>query len=136
MKHHTTRVLLGASAAVAFAAVAEAHHSYAAFDRCTSHTIEGDVEAVDWINPHITMSVKTADTTYRIEWFGVQQLERFGLAAGVLKRGDHVSMTGSMNRDPEVKMLALLTAISRPSDGWTWSRPQTDVCRESDRASR
>ena len=136
MKHESIRVLLAASAAVAFSAAAQAHHSYAAFDRCTSHTIEGQVEAVEWINPHITMSVKTAETTYRIEWFAVQQLSRFGLEAGVLKPGDRVSMTGSMNRDLKVKMLALLTQISRPSDGWTWSRPQTDVCRESDRAAR
>lgn len=135
-KHRATRVLVGTSAAIACVAAAHAHHSYAAFDRCAPYTIEGEIDAVEWINPHITMSVKTSATTYRIEWFAVQQLPRFGLEAGVLKPGDRVSMTGSRNRDPQVNMLALLTQISRPSDGWTWSRPQTDVCRESDRATR
>lgn len=136
MNNRVALYIAACVAAAVLTAAAQAHHSYAAFDRCTSHTIEGEIEAVDWINPHITMSVKTAETTYRIEWFGVQQLSRFGVEAGVLKPGDHVSMTGSMNRDLKVKMLALLTHISRPSDGWTWSRPQTDVCRDSDRAAR
>lgn len=120
-------------AAMLLSAAAEAHHSYAQFDRCTSYTIEGDIDAVDWINPHIIFSLKTAETTYRVEWFALQQLARVGLQSGVIKTGDHVLLTGSKSRDPAVKMLALLTAISRPSDGWTWSRPTTDVCRTTDR---
>src|SRR5262249_5224334 len=118
MNYRALCVLVGGVVPATLPATAHAHHSYANFDRCTSYTIEGEIDAVEWINPHITMSVKTAETTYRIEWFAVQQLTRFGLEAGVLKPGDHVSMTGSRNRDPQVKMLALLTQISRPRDGW------------------
>jgi hypothetical protein len=135
MSRQKTLVIIGASATLALAAAARAHHSYTGFDRCTSYTIEGDIAAVEWINPHIVMSLKTADTTYRVEWFAPQRLTRFGLESGVLKTGDHVLMTGSRNRDPQIRMLALLTKISRPSDGWAWSRPQTEVCRPTDAAT-
>src|SRR6185295_4576644 len=55
--------VVGTLATIVCGVAAEAHHSYAAFDRCAPYTIEGEIDAVEWVNPHILMSVKTADTT-------------------------------------------------------------------------
>ena len=100
-----------------------AHHSYAQFDRCTDLTIEGSVEHIEWVNPHIVLTVDARDgTTYRVEWFNLQQLTRARLAPEVLAAGDHIEVTGARHRDPQINLLTLLTKVHRPSDDWGWSR--------------
>jgi hypothetical protein len=104
-------------------APARAHHSYAAFDRCTPVTLEGEIDSVEWVNPHIRIRLRTADVpSYFVEWFSLAQLQRVGLAADALKPGDRVVVTGNAMRDPSMKVLSLLTEIRRPSDGWSWGR--------------
>jgi hypothetical protein len=103
---------------------APAHHSYAQFDRCHPVALEGDIQNVEWVNPHIVINLKTADAkSYRVEWFNLPQLESAGLATETLQAGDHVVITGSATRNPELKLLSLVTEIRRPSDGWSWTRP-------------
>jgi hypothetical protein len=105
------------------AAPAHAHHSYAQFDRCTNVALEGEIASVSWVNPHIVIDLKTKEVPgYRIEWFGLSQLEQAGIAAQTLKTGDHVVIVGSAMRDPALKVLSLVSEISRPSDGWSWKR--------------
>jgi hypothetical protein len=117
-------VLLVASTASLITFSAPAHHSYAQFDRCNAVSLEGDVQNVEWANPHIVIDLKTADaTTYRVEWFNLQQLQSAGLAPETLKTGDHVVITGNAWRDPNVKLVSLVSEIRRPSDGWSWTRP-------------
>ena len=117
-------VLVVASTASLVTLSAPAHHSYAQFDRCHPVALEGDIQNVEWANPHIVISLKAADaTSYRVEWFNLQQLQNAGLATETLKTGDHVFITGSATRDPERKLLSLVTEIRRPSDGWSWTRP-------------
>jgi len=106
------------------AVAAHAHHSYAQFDRCTSVMLEGEIVKVEWANPHIVIDLKTdAVKGYRVEWFNLTQLEQAGVATGTLKAGDHVLITGSAMRDPELKVLSLVSEIRRPSDGWSWTGP-------------
>jgi hypothetical protein len=38
-----------------------AHHSSAQFDRCTNLTIEGQIEQIEWANPHIVIMVAATD---------------------------------------------------------------------------
>lgn len=45
--------ILTASLVCGVAAVAMAHHSFAAFDMTQSKTVTGTVKKVDWTNPHI-----------------------------------------------------------------------------------
>jgi Family of unknown function (DUF6152) len=117
-------VLLVASTASLVTLSAPAHHSYAQFDRCHPVALEGDIQNVEWANPHIVISLKTADaTSYRLEWFNLPQLQSAGLSTGTLKTGDHVVITGSATRDPALRLVSLLTEIRRPSDGWSWTRP-------------
>jgi hypothetical protein len=122
-----THKALGAAAvfAATFAlGQARAHHSYAAFDRCTPLSLEGEIDSVDWVNPHIRIHLRTKDVpSYFVEWFSLIQLEQAGIAAETLKRGDRVVVTGNPMRDESKKVLSLLTEIRRPSDGWSWMRP-------------
>jgi hypothetical protein len=48
---------------------AEAHHGYGLFfDLCTSVTLEGRVEAVQWKDPHVYIELTLDDgTTHRAE---------------------------------------------------------------------
>jgi Family of unknown function (DUF6152) len=131
MTRTATRTALGTLAGLALGSAAHAHHSYAQYDRCEAVTIEGKIERIEWTNPHIILSVKTDETIYRVEWFTMLQLAQAGLDERALKSSDEVVITGSKNRNPELNVMTLLTAISRPSDGWSWSRPRADVCRDA-----
>ena len=111
-----------ATAAVFGASAASAHHGYAAYDREHLVSIEGDLEQVVYANPHVLMTIRTADAAYDIEWGNLVQLGRWHVAKGTLKVGDHVILTGRALRDPAVHRLSLLTEIRRPVDGWQWSR--------------
>ena len=55
--HLATVVFIGTAASSA-----HAHHSHGMFyDICTSVTIDGTIEAVQWKNPHILIDLKTSD---------------------------------------------------------------------------
>ena len=109
---------------------AHAHHSYGMFDRCTPTTLVGEINSVDWANPHIVIDLRTRDVeSYRIEWHSLGQLERQGIATGTLEPGDRVTITGHAMRDPSLKVLSLLSEI-RAANGWTWKqeRPIPQNC--------
>jgi hypothetical protein len=99
-----------------------AHHSYAAYDREHPVSIEGDIEQVAYENPHTVLTIRNATADYTVEWGALFQLQRWNVALGTLKVGDHVIVTGSAWRDPSVRKLSIITDIRRPSDGWHWSR--------------
>jgi hypothetical protein len=103
---------------------AHAHHSYGMFDACKATVLEGEINSVQWANPHIVISLRTQDVDdYRIEWYNLIQLERERIPTETLKAGDRVTITGHAMRDPNLKVLSLLSAIQGPN-GWTWQRPR------------
>lgn len=132
MKIGSKTLCTAAIAATLALGQARAHHSYAAFDRCTPLSLEGEIDSVEWVNPHIRIHLRTKDVpSYFVEWFSLIQLEQAGLKAETLKSGDRILVTGNPLRDESKKVLSLLTEIRRPSDGWTWmrtapSQPPTD----------
>lgn len=103
--------------------IASAHHSYAAYDRCKTFTIAGEIERISWANPHVVFTLRADTGSYLIQWLDVERLKKEGVSVHDLKAGDEVVVSGSANRDPSVHILTLLTAVSRPSDGWTWTAP-------------
>jgi hypothetical protein len=124
-------VVVAAVAAVSGAGDASAHHSYAAFDPCKPIALEGEIDNVEWANPHIVIDLRSKDAgSYRIEWFSLGQLTQAWIVAGALQTGDHVIITGAPMRDPSLKVLSLLSEIRRPSDGWRWARerPPPENC--------
>ena len=117
---------------------AGAHHAYATFfDICTSRTVAGTLERVEWKRPHVWLYVATiGGVTYRAEWTSPQALERDGLSSKTLKPGERLVITGSPMRDPSVVRLTVpdfkgefasstvsaLTQVRRPGDTFSWSR--------------
>jgi hypothetical protein len=132
MNGSAIRLSLAALAALTLTATASAHHGYSEYDRCEFATVEGEILRLEWGNPHVLLSLKAADTTYRVEWAAVDQLRRSNVEDGTLKAGDRVVIIGSKNRNPELNVITLLTSVSRPSDGWSWSRPRNQVCKTLD----
>ncbi len=119
-------VFVAAVAASSIAGHVYAHHSYAAFDRCKPVALEGEINNVEWVNPHIVIDLRTNDVShYRIEWFALGQLAQADIATETLRAGDHVIITGAAMRDPSLKVLSLLSEIRRPSDGWRWARERS-----------
>lgn len=121
-----TSVLLFTAAALVFAAMAYAHHSFAAtyFDDQTQ-TVEGKLVQFQFRNPHSFVHVEAPDDkgevqTWAIEWGGGGQLSREGVTRDTLKPGDHVIVSGNPGRNPADHRIRM-RSISRPSDGWKWS---------------
>jgi len=101
-----------------------AHHSHGDYDRNPPVTLEGIVKRVQWGNPHVVLTLESQTKgEYSIEWAAVFTLARQGIDTAPVKVGDHLLITGSINRNPEKRILTLLQEIRRPEDGWHWVRP-------------
>jgi len=81
---------------LSIAAVAEAHHSYAMFDRSKTITLDGTVKEFQWTNPHawIEVVVESSDgpKQYSIEGNNPRVLSRAGWTFNTLKPGDKVTI--------------------------------------------
>lgn len=100
---------------------ASAHHSYSAFDRNRTVSIEGDVERVSFTNPHVMLTIKTSDAElYTAEWQNINQLAKGGVTGDTVKVGDRLVVSGSPKHDNE-RLLSLIQEVRRPSDGWSWT---------------
>lgn len=110
-------------AALLAIAVLSAHHSHPAFyDQCTTVTVEGEVESVQWKNPHVLIDVKTAEgKVYVVEWTSSAILERTSVAPP--KAGDRIVVRGNPSRDRDKPVVDIIQ-ITRASDNWSWSRPE------------
>jgi hypothetical protein len=122
MKHYLVASL--AVAALAIAAQASAHHSFAAtYLENQSVTIEGDLVQFVLRNPHsfVNIDVTQPDGSvmrYLVEWGAPAQLAG-KVNRETLKPGDHVIITGNPGRNTEDHRVRLLT-FRRPKDGWSW----------------
>jgi uncharacterized protein DUF6152 len=103
---------------------ATGHHSSAGFDRCHPVTLTGEIGRVTWQNPHVEFALHSSDgPAYTIIWLNLQQLRRDGVEPNALRPGDRVEITGAKQPEDTTRVIALLTAIRRVTDGWMWSRP-------------
>jgi hypothetical protein len=101
------------------------HHSYGDYNRDEAVALEGTIKQVLWGNPHVVITLETENKgEYSVEWSAIWQLSRQGVNAAPVKQGDHVIITGSVNRNPEKRILTLVREISRPADGWRWVNPR------------
>jgi Family of unknown function (DUF6152) len=114
---------ISALALLGVVSAADAHHP-PHFDRCKLYTIEGDVQRIDWGNPHVKLSIKAADgTTYELVWRSIQQLSLAGVQKEAVRVGDHVVATGSKQADDGAHVSILLSELHTASDGLQWSQP-------------
>jgi hypothetical protein len=87
-------------ALVVIAAPAEAHHSFASFDRSKEVTLTGVVREVQWNNPHTWIQVMVmGDNGRQTEWGfecgSPNMMSRTGWKRTTLKNGDRVVVVGN-----------------------------------------
>lgn len=117
--------LLLAAGLAALTAEAFAHHSFpATYVEGETTTVEGELAAFMFRNPHSYVHLNVTDTAgnvvrYAIEWGAAATLGRQGISRSTLKPGDHVVITGLPARNAEENRV-LLRTIERPSDGFRW----------------
>ena len=113
-------VLVLMTGALVCGAPVAAHHSYSEYDRNLLLQFDGVLEAIEVMNPHSLLTVKTADATYTFEWAAARGLERWRVPKDQLKAGDTLVLTGNPRRDVATSGIVNLRTIHRPSDGWKW----------------
>ena len=115
-------IAIACAAVVLSAAILNAHHSYAAFDREHPVAVEGDIESLLFANPHVVVGLRTADGSYKVEWGALNQMVRWNITKDTLHVGDHIVVTAAPTHDPADRRLSIVNEIRRPSDGWRWSK--------------
>ena len=93
----TTRALLFATATVALAAPASAHHSRTMFDTNITKVLRGSIVEFDFVNPHafIILNVENEDgtsTTWDLEGTNAMGLIRDGWRPTSLRAGDVIQV--------------------------------------------
>ena len=90
------RILALAAAALAFAAPALAHHSFAMFDQKKVMTLAGTVHEFQWTNPHAWIELDVAQKggaqRWSIELNSPNNLTRQGWKRTSLRPGDKVTV--------------------------------------------
>ena len=96
-------ILLGALGALAIAAPAAAHHSFAMFDQQKIMTLDGTVHEFQWTNPHAFLEVDVAEggksTRWSLELNSPNNLKRQGWSRDAVKPGDKVTVRMNPLRD-------------------------------------
>jgi hypothetical protein len=112
---------LAAVGVAAFAGQAAAHHP-PQFERCQLVTVGGQIERVEWRNPHVEITIAAYDgSRYEFIWWSPHRLGASDVGKETLQLGDRVVAMGTLQRDSSpVRML--LSDLRRPSDGWQWSQ--------------
>ncbi|MEI7932323.1 MAG: DUF6152 family protein [Alphaproteobacteria bacterium] len=99
------RVVLAAILAVICPAGAFAHHAFEAeFDTTAPVTLKGTVSAVDWVNPHSTITLNVAEPgkapqAWKILSGSPQALNHRGVCRLTLPVGSDVTVTAYLARD-------------------------------------
>jgi hypothetical protein len=98
------------------------HHSYGDFCLDQSKSIEGVLESLRFVDPHVVLTIRAADSTvYTATWNAARQMERRGVTRTTLKVGDYLVVTGAPPRDPTSNEVMPVWEVRRMSDGWHWS---------------
>ena len=140
-------ILLATAIFTCLASSALAHHSHPLFyDQCKKLTMQGQIESVEWKNPHVLIVLELNDgTTYTAEWTSLQALTSSsvaGPAQAALMVGARVVVTGNPMRDPaqirasfpdlkEISNTKVLDVIQirRMDDSWSWASADHPVCK-------
>jgi hypothetical protein len=88
-----------------FCAQAEAHHSFAMFDKEKMITISGTLKEFEWTNPHCWLHVMSTDpaTGKNVEWAfemgSITQIQSQGWKVDSVKPGDKITISGHPLKD-------------------------------------
>jgi hypothetical protein len=93
---------------------ADAHHSFASFDRSKEVTVTGVVREVQWNNPHTWIQVVVTDAKGRKTEWGFEcgspnMMSRTGWKRTTLKMGDQVVVVGNplKNGQPNASLVKI-----------------------------
>ena len=102
---------------------AAAHHP-PRFERCKRITFTGEIERIEWVNPHVLLFMKGDDgTRYQMGWLNIRGLERAGIEPSTLRAGERLAVEGGVRPKDVSREPILMSSIRRLSDGWEWSQP-------------
>ena len=123
-------MMLAAACALAGAAPALAHHSFAMFDRTREIVLVGAVREFQWTNPHSWIEIQVPNAKGGVDKWGVEctspaVLVRAGWKSTSLKPGDVVTITIHPLRSGELggSMVSVKTADGRTLTDKSVSRP-------------
>ena len=93
-----------AAAAVALAAPALAHHSFAMFDNSRSITLHGKATDYQWTNPHAYLEIDAEQQSggtrhYTLEMTSINMMSRGGWTSRTIKAGDELTVIAAPLRD-------------------------------------
>ena len=131
MKADLRRALQVVVALIALCAPASAHHSFAEYYlEADTIEVEGEVVEFQYKNPHSWVHVMGQEgfggrKPFAAEWASVSRLEREGINARTLRRGDVVRIWASPNRNPNDSRIRL-KRIERRADRWSWGQNRDD----------
>jgi len=117
-----------------------AHHGTAFYyDIDNLATIEGEILAVSWRNPHVMFEIERSfddGTTeiWEIESSSRNGLQRVGIEADVVAVGDHVRLTGALSRTGLPAMAAFLMTLDDGTEVPIWPQRARQLGREVQRA--
>ena len=105
---------IAAAASIAAATPAFSHHSVTQyFDPSKTASVTGTVQEFRFVNPHSILVMKVnnggQEEIWRAESSPVAWLVRNGWKPSMFKPGQPITIMGNSARDPNVKMLRLLT---------------------------
>lgn len=76
-----------------------AHHGWSGYDAQTVLTLAGALEGVNYSNPHVEVSVKADNKTWKAVLAPMFRMNARGLPEGSLKAGETVILVGYPHRD-------------------------------------
>lgn len=115
--------LLAVLPLLAFPHPAGAHHP-PRFERCQMFAFTGEIQRIDWINPHVRLTIRADDgRDFELAWLSPRALRRVDIGMGVLKAGDRVVVEGGFRTKDAENAPLLLNGIQKTDDDWAWMQP-------------
>lgn len=129
MKTRVLALVLGVAAGAA--GPAQAHHSFAMYERGKTLTLTGTIKEFGWTSPHVSIQVIPDNASPSVPWFieasSPSVLARGGWTSTLLKPGDKVSIGIHPRRDGAAGGLLAdeqqLLVNGHPAKGVLWLQP-------------
>ena len=116
----SSAIAMAVAAGVSSASLS-AHHSYSAYDTDRLVEVQGVLEEFDWRSPHSLIKVTDEEgRLYIFEWQATGSLQRRGIHADTLKKGDRLVIAGNPHRSFEDNRILNFKSMRRLADGWKW----------------
>lgn len=103
---NTRSILLAAVLAAVAAAPLAAHHGWGSYDASAPVTVEGEILTSKYENPHVVLTVKTADKTWTVTLAPTSRMDLRGANKELVAAGQKISATGYPSRVEKDEMRA------------------------------